>query len=243
MIDSILVLAVIVLPGWLSITVNQLYYPRSIGIDKSTVMEWGMVFYHAVVVHVLMFMIAATVLWFWPGLWTSGLEQMVAEGPIAFTRIHPIEGFWILGPYSLVLIVVSVLSGVIHLPSRTIAIVSWIPETLKLAPNRLQEDPVWYSALTIDRRVASKQDVLLRVRMKVGDIYVGNLDSYPILPDSSDTKDLKLGKAILYPGGDLTAPVELDFSESGGGGVLLNTSNVSSIEYLFHDNYETSDQN
>ena len=76
--------------------------------------------------------------------------------------------------------------------------------------------------------------------MKGGDIYVGNLDSYPILPDSADAKDLKLGKSVFYPGGDFTAPVELDFSDSGGGGVLLNTSNVSSIEYLYHDNYQTS---
>lgn len=78
--------------------------------------------------------------------------------------------------------------------------------------------------------------------MKNGDIYVGNLNSYPILPDSEDAKDLRLGDSIYYPLGDADAAEELNFSESGGGGVLLNTSNVSSIEYMYHDNYNTSDQ-
>ena len=76
--------------------------------------------------------------------------------------------------------------------------------------------------------------------MKNGDIYVGNLASYPILPDSTVAKDLRLGDSVLYPGGNTNAAEALGFSNSGGGGVLLNTSNVSSIEYVYHDNYVTS---
>ena len=78
--------------------------------------------------------------------------------------------------------------------------------------------------------------------MKNGDIYVGNLDSYPILPDSADAKDVRLGDSVFYPAGDIDAAEELSFDKSGGGGVLLNTSNVSSIEYMYHDDYNTSDQ-
>ena len=44
----------------------------------------------------------------------------------------------------------------------------------------------------------------------------------------------------FIPAGDIDAADELRFDESGGGGVLLNTSNVSSIEYMYHDNYKTS---
>ena len=82
MLDSILVLALIVLPGWLSITVNQLYYPRSTGVDKSTVMEWGMVFYHAMVVHVLAVILMAIAMLFWPGLWTTGIERIIADAQL-----------------------------------------------------------------------------------------------------------------------------------------------------------------
>ena len=242
MLDSILILAVIVLPGWLSITVNQLYYPRSAGVEKSTVMEWGMVFYHATVVHGLVGTTIVIVILGWPGLWSLGLEQIIADGPISFTRAHPENGFKLLAPYFLGLVFISILSGVIHLPSRVIAVVAWIPEAARLAPDRLHEDPVWYSALTLDRRSARKSDVQLRVRMKSGDIYVGNLNSYPILPDSADAKDLRLGDSVFYPAGDIDAAEELGFSESGGGGVLLSTTNVSSIEYIYHDNYTTSGQ-
>ena len=242
MIDSILVLALIVLPGWLSITVNQLYYPRSTGVDKSTVMEWGMVLYHAMVVHALAVTCMAITILLWPGLWTTGFERIIADGPISFTRAQPATGIRLLAPYFLGLVVISILTGVIHLPSRTIAFVAWLPELAKWAPERLREDPVWYSALTLDRKATQKPDLQLRVRMKNGDTYVGNLHSYPILPDSEDAKDLRLGDSIFYPAGDVDAAEELNFSEYGGGGVLLNTSNVSSIEYMYHDNYKASDQ-
>jgi hypothetical protein len=75
--------------------------------------------------------------------------------------------------------------------------------------------------------------------MKNGDVYVGSLHSYPILPDTARSKDFRLGDSVLYPGGDTSSPVEMYFSSLGGGGVLLNTANVSSIEYLYHDEYES----
>ena len=70
--------------------------------------------------------------------------------------------------------------------------------------------------------------------MKNEDIYVGNLHFYPILSDSENSKDFRLGKSVYYKNGDLSAPEVLDF-EDNDGGVLLNTNNVNSIEYLYID--------
>ena len=75
--------------------------------------------------------------------------------------------------------------------------------------------------------------------MKNGDVYRGNLESYPILPDSEASKDIRLGDSVLYPGGDISSPIRLNFSIYDGGGVLLNTLNISSIEYILHDNYQS----
>lgn len=240
MLDSLLTFAVIVLPGWLSITANRLYRPSDIDIPKSTVMEWGMVFFHATVVNVL----GAIVFWplfaLFPGLKTLGLEQILAEGPLAFAKSSPTTGFVILGLYLVWLVIGSTFSGTTNLPSGVIYGVGWLANLARIAPDRLHEEPVWYSALTIDRKASGKSNVQFRVRMKNGDIYVGNLASYPILPDSTDAKDLRLGDSVLYPGGNTDAAEALGFSNSGGGGVLLNTSNVSSIEYVYHDNYVTS---
>ena len=240
MLDSILVLAVIVLPGWLSITANRLYRPSDVDGPKSTVMEWGMVFFHATVVNAIGAIVVAIIFAFSPGLKTLGLDQILTEGPIAFTKASPTVGFVVFGLYFLWLVFGSTISGTTNLPSGVIRGVGWLAHAARLAPDRLQEEPVWYSALTIDRRAANKSNVQLRVRMKNSDIYVGNLDSYPILSDSADAKDLRLGDSVFYPAGDIDAADELRFDESGGGGVLLNTSNVSSIEYMYHDNYKTS---
>ena len=71
---------------------------------------------------------------------------------------------------------------------------------------------------------------------------LGDLKSYPVLPQSEESRDVRLGDSIRYPGGDASSPVELEFSNYGGGGVLLNTKNISSIEYMFHDDYEWDGQ-
>ena len=73
--------------------------------------------------------------------------------------------------------------------------------------------------------------------MKNSDIYVGQLLSYPILPDSEKSKDFRLGDSVFYPGGDTDRAVHLNFNEYESGGVLLNTINVSSIEYILHEDY------
>lgn len=242
MLDSILILAVIVLPGWLSITANRLYRPSDVESHRSTVMEWGMVFYHATVVNVIGVIIVAIVFSEWPNLKILVLDQILADGPIAFARKLPAISFDVFGLYLLWVVIGSTISGTANLPSWVIYRVGWLAHVVHLAPDRLHEEPVWYSALTIDRRVSGKPNVQLRVRMKNGDIYVGNLDSYPILPDSADAKDVRLGDSVFYPAGDIDAAEELRFNKSGGGGVLLNTSNVSSIEYMYHDDYKTSDQ-
>ena len=240
MLDSILTLAVVVLPGWLSITANRLYRPTDVDSHKSTVMEWGMVFFHAIVVNVIGAVIVVSLLALLPALRTVGLEQILTEGPIAFAKTSPSTSFVVFGLYLLWLVIGSTISGTTNLPFGVIYGVGWLAHVARFAPDRLHEEPVWYSALTIDRNASGKSNVQFRVRMKNGDIYVGNLDSYPILPDSADAKDLRLGDSVFYPTGDTDAAEELNFSGSGGGGVLLNTSNVSSIEYVYHDNYQTS---
>ncbi len=59
-----------------------------------------------------------------------------------------------------------------------------------------------------------------------------------LLLDSEKSKDFRLGDSYYLPGGDINEQVELNFSQhESGGGVLLNTVNVSSIEYIVHEDY------
>lgn len=76
-------------------------------------------------------------------------------------------------------------------------------------------------------------DVVVSVKMKgSGDIYVGRLTSYPIVPDIEPDKDFLIIQTHYYKSGnyqdgqDLTAIDEI-------GAVLLNSGNVESIRVIY----------
>lgn len=239
MLDSIIVLAIVVLPGWLSLSVNQRYHPRLF--DKSTVMSWGILLYHAMIVHLLgtVAFAVAVLIWRQYFLDTLGLDRIVTAGPIAFTKESPGTALATFGSYCLWMFAGSTASGITDLPHYVISKAGKLANLLGISPPPVTNDePVWFQALNLDR---DESNVQVYVRMKNGDVYVGDLESYPILPDSEDSKDIWLGDSIRYPGDNASSPVELDFSSYGGGGVLLNTKNISSIEYMFHDDYQWDD--
>lgn len=247
MANSIIILAIVVLPGWISISVNQRYHPRIFA--TSTTMTWGIMFYHALVVHIIGGVSVALVALIWQGYFldTLGLDRILAEGPASFTKNSPRVAFAVFGLYGLWMVIGSAISGIVDLPSKVTEVVGKAMNKLKLAPEPLREEPVWYRALSIDRRGedghGQELKVQVSIRMKNGDVYEGSLHSYQIYPASDQSKDIRLGNSVLYPGGDTSAPVELDFGRYGGGGVLLNTTNISSIEYILHDDYELRDDN
>ena len=240
MVNSIIILAIVILPGWISITANRRYYPRIS--DESNLMTWGMLFYHAAIVHAIGIAVTALVTlslqeYF---LNTLDIDRLLPKSPAEFTREMPITALVLFASYGIWMIVGSALSGIIDLPSRLTDGIGKVMNKIKLAPAPMGDEPVWYNALNLDRKIGEKElNILVSVRMKNGNVYVGDLESYPILPDSEASKDIRLGKSVLYLDGDISSPIELEFSNYGGGGVLLNTLNVSSIEYILHDNYQS----
>ena len=240
MLNSLIILAIVVLPGWLSLSVNQRYYPRTY--DRSTVMSWGIILYHAMIVHLIGIVAAASIVLIWRGYFigTLGLDRVLTDGPANFTKSSPGTAFASVGLYTLWMLVGSTLSAIIDLPSRSTNAVGRAARFLRLAPSAMtRDDPVWLRALRLER---GRSNVQVYIRMKNSDVYVGDLEHYSIWPDSEESRDIVLGDSIRYPAGDSSSSVELDFSNYGGGGVLLNTKNISSIEYIFHDDYEWDGQ-
>ena len=208
-------------------------------------MSWGILLYHAMIVHTFIVVVFAVQFFVWTDyfLVTLDLDRILTDGLVDFARTDPITVFTISGLYGLLLVVGSMVSAILDIPSAVINTVGRMAYFFKLAPLPVTDDePVWFKALNLDRRDTEKLNVQVHVRMKNGDIYAGNLESYPILPDSEESKDIRLGDSVRYPAGDFSSPVELDFSNFGGGGVLLNTMNISSIEYMFHDDYKWDGQ-
>lgn len=219
---------------------NQRYYPRIV--DRSIVMSWGILLYHAMMVHLIGVAMFATIVLIWRTyfLETLGLDQILIDGPAEFTKISPGTALAVFGVYALWMLVGSAMSAIMDLPFRLVAGVGKIANLLRLARSPVNSDePVWFRALNLER---DKSNVQVYVRMNNGDVYVGDLKSYTVLPFSDESRDVRLGDSVRYPRGDSASPVELDFSDYGGGGVLLSTKDISSIEYMFHDDYEWDSQ-
>ncbi len=238
MVNSILILAIIVLPGWISISAAQLHHPRIA--DRTTAMVWGMLFYHAAVVHIVGLGVVSAITLAWQGYFldTIGLDRILIDGPSDFAKKAPGTAFVVFGAYFLWMVAGSAISGVVDLPAKLTTWIGLIAWKAGLASKPVGDEPVWYRALELDRR-EEESNVQVFVRMKNGDSYIGDLQSYPILPDSVESKDIQLGgnSALYLDRGD-SSPVEIDFRDHGGGGVLLNTTNISSIHYRFHKDYD-----
>ena len=231
-IGSILVLIIVLLPGGLSITVNRLYNP-SVS-DKSTLMEWSMLMFHATVAHIIGVALMTLFLSIWHSFATGEFTfQFFGLGGLSDEMLNiP----WVqLFSYVVVLVIVSVLSGILDFPSWVTYVVAWGTGRRKSDRKPLYDRSIWYEALSVGARSADKKNVQVRVRMVNGDVYIGELQDYPVLPDSENAKDFVISGRVRYYDAAEGDAFDINFGDSGG--VLLNTGNVTSVEYRYHDGY------
>lgn len=239
MIDSIVVLALVLLPGWISVTAGRLHSPRIL--DRTAVMQWGLLIYHAVVVHIVSILISVllagilTLILSDFFFTTLAIDRLFIDGVREYIESDPGLGFTVLGGYAFLLVIVSGFSGVVDLPSKITEQISWCARKCKIASDPVSDVPLWHIAWRDKRLNADKSNVQLVVRMKNADVYIGKLYEYQGESEPENSRDIILsGDIILWPGGDASNTVELPFEEHGGGGVMLNSANISSIEYLYH---------
>ena len=237
MVNSIIILAVIVLPGWISVSVAQRYYPRVF--ERTTLMMWGMMFYHAAVVHAIGVGTTAALALIWRGYFldTLGLDRVLTEGAVEFPRDSPGTALAAFGAYFLWTVIGSAVSGVVDLPSKLTSAIGWVASKLHWAAIPRGEEPIWYSALNLDSRKSGKYSVQVSIRMKNGDMYIGELKSYAIAPDTAESKDVWVGNHTFYPSDDPFSPIEMEFADDEGG-VLLNTANMYSVHYRLISDYD-----
>ena len=237
MVNSILILAVIVLPGWISVSAAQRYHPRVF--ERTTLMVWGMMFYHAAVVHAVGVGTAAALTLVWRGYFldTLGLDRVLTEGAAEFARDSPGTAFAVFGAYFLWMVIGSTISGVVDLPYKLTSATGWGANKLNWATIiPIKEESIWRRALNLDSERSGQYSVQVSIRMKNGDMYIGELKSYPIAPDTAESKDVWLGSHTFYPGDDPLSPIVMDFADDGG--VLLNTTNMYSVHYRLISDYD-----
>jgi hypothetical protein len=177
----------------------------------------------------------------------SNLDELPGDNPVEFLDKHFVEGVLLFTLYPVYVVIAAAVMGAYDTPRRTteliviivsrltrlissIPMLGWVPPPRPAYP----EEPIWYRAFHTMTQGFSNKSPRLLVKMKQGDIYYGYLASYPIVPDDQYEKDFLLRDASYYPDGDLTQEYRLGEDElAGGGTVLLNTANVSSIQVYF----------
>ena len=244
MFEWVLVLAVIVLPGWLSVTASRLYYPLTT--DKSAVMQWGTLVYHASISHVIISGLFA--------LFVFGLSYCVSiplpfdstlsNGQLDFEAEFSMWLFLVIGCYAIVMIFGSTLLGVTNVPSRITHRIARCSSYFSSNRKILPDEPLFYQAWELGRQeLGDDTTVQVRAQMKNGDLYVGQLYRYEFVSDINGSRDIMLvDPIVLFPAGDASKMMNIDFNDSTdetiGGGVLLNTENISSIVYEYYTENE-----
>ena len=171
------------------------------------------------------------------------VREIIQNSPADFLESYFVEGVLWFTLYSLYVIVSSAILGAYDVPgsvmrgiprtvsrltgwlSRRHRLLSWVPVPKEAHP----QEPVWYLAF---RSMAQDTPPLVIVTLKSGDVYFGELASYPIVPDTQHEKDFLIINARYYPEGDSDQEQELDALD-GVGAVLLNTVNVDSIKLYY----------
>ncbi len=233
--DSIIFLTLVVLPGWVSTTANQLYNPRES--DRSTLMQWGMLIYHAAVIHafVILTIVVPTLLWRDFFLETLDVDSLLVDGLASYLKTLTVTNTIVVLMYLLMLMTGALISGIVDIPSKLINGLGKIMRWLRLAQNPVVDVPLWYQAWRVYKKDRTRKGVQILARMKNGDVYIGQLSAYQHKTYDGNARDIILsGTVTFWPGSDASSEISLPF-EKGKGGVLINSENVSSLEYLYND--------
>ena len=235
----------LVLPGFLAY--RFALARRADPARRSTLWQLAAISEYSVYVHVVGVALVLAATWLLHALFgfDSHVSELLGKGPQEFLTAYFVEGILLFTLYPAYVIVGAILMGAYDLPKWVADIV--VRGTAALARgigsipslNRIQSprpaysaEPIWHHAFSVKTSVFSKARPFLLVRMKRGDVYYGELASYPLVPDSQKEKDFLIGRARYYPGGNLEKERRLEEHE-GGGSVLLNTADVDSIEIYY----------
>ena len=172
------------------------------------------------------------------------LNELLSSRPNEFLKKYFVEGTLLFTLYPLYVVVAAVLMGaydaphvfataIVRIGGLVVSALSWLPLMGWMKPPTpdFPVEPIWYKTFNVatDGFRQSRPEVV--VIMKRGDMYYGRLGSYPILPDSESSKDFLITDAVYAPAGRGSS-YELS-SEKGGGSVLLNSSDVDSIQVYY----------
>jgi hypothetical protein len=175
----------------------------------------------------------------------SHLSELPGRKPHEFLSAYFVEGTLLFTLYPLYVVVAAVLMGAYEAPNRAATGIvkgggllargiGAVPGLGWIRPPRpdFPVEPIWYDAFHVATDGYAQARPLVMVKMKRGDIYYGEIASYPILPDSQEEKDFLVRHAVYAPANAPGRAFRLE-DQPGGGTVLLNSADVDSIQVYY----------
>ncbi len=165
--------------------------------------------------------------------------ELVADGTTAYFADYPLTAMFSLLVYLGYITISAELLGAYQFPHKAASTVSgpamWLAHRLRWLPAPQAahpQTPVWYDIFHQETNGFANNRPRLLVRLKGGDTYIGELGTYPLLSDDQPDKDFSITKAVWLSSISPDDPLTLT-DQPGGGTVLLNTTNVESIQVYY----------
>ena len=173
------------------------------------------------------------------GLIELHYSKLTEAGVQPYVADHGIEALLSLLLYLVYVIVMAELMGAYRVPKRVAEGVSawagWLSDKAGPFPTpqaAIPDRPVWYDVFHEATASYKEGRPQVIVRLKSGDTYIGELNSYAIVADDVAEKDFSISKAVWQPSEFPGQSLDLA-QQSGGGIVLINTVNVESIQVFY----------
>ena len=238
-VSDVALILVFVLPGFLSYRAAVARSPHPS--RRSTLWQLSGMLEYSVYIHVV-----GVVLFLGMGALLGQLgpielhySKLTEEGIQTYVAGYGIEALLSLLLYFVYVIVMAELLGAYRVPNRVAEGVSacawWLSDKARPVPAPRPANPehaVWYDALHEATAAYKNGRPQLLVRMKSGDTYIGDLESFPIVADDVADKDFSISHAVWQPSEFPGQSLDLAL-QPGGGIVLINTVNVGSIQVFY----------
>lgn len=238
----------LILPGFLAYRYSVLQ--RADPNHRGAIWQVSEILEHSLYVHLLGIVFAFALHLAFVALGsTTHLPELLRYGPQRLLEDYFAEAIvWYVG-YAIYIIAASTVIGAYNVPARvSIGIPNLIRNSkqhrlMKCLPVPgiiYPQEPIWYHTFRTmaenhaDTESDDSDDFpILFVKMKdSGDVYVGEIASYPIVPNIQYEKDFLITKTRYYRHGNFDDELDLN-SIDGVGAVLLNSRDVESIRVVY----------
>lgn len=223
--ETIALLIVIVLPGFAAFYVNS-YFSTAEKETESNLKLVLLSLFGSTILFAIEVLIVDGYLTLFPGSGYFKLQFMTLaeQTPTAYFTQHPIGFSALLAGLLLFNLVIMVAFGWQNPISKLFRRL--------LGHRELSNASAWHTVLLEEQLSKGRGTTIVRVRMKNGDIYTGQLGFFSLREKRDGSRDFSLTRVEYFSRGDPGLP-EIVGNDQENNALLLNSANVDAIEIVY----------